>query len=592
MKPLYSVLGLIVLFAVVSAISWETWANPVIDGGREMNAPLRLLRGETLYSQVYYLYGPVAPFFNAFLYRLFGVHLNVLYAAGLAGSLMLILMVFYLARGFMSAYEAMLASSAVVLFSVFKQGGNLIFPYSYAALYGTLLATLALIAQIRHVRSHRAISLFAAGAISGLALCCKFEFGFASIASLIALLLSAPREQRARFALIALGSLAIFPLLIYGLLFAKIPAAFILKDTFILPGYIPAELVYFNRMKLGLNHPGQTLRELLNATAVLGGCGSAALLAGIRMTGESIAYAGANPRLRRIWWVTFSCWGFMLVHLLLFGTHWDLNPLRALPVLFLGLIWSCFRTPDCSEEMKASKRLLLVISVYSLAALARVIIRIPAGGAYGAGLLPVPLLLFVFVTTTGLAAFSTSAAAGRHTRRAVALLLTISLATVLGVISFRQKDYFDYWLHTSRGELRLRPPLGMAMNQALDFIAQNSSPGEYILGLPEGSSLNFLADRPAPLRYEIITPGFLTEAAELESIRKIQEKNVKFVLLFNRPTSEFGPKILGQDYCRTLMGWIGAHYKLAAVFGKRALPEPQIGDTDFFIKCYARNDSR
>jgi hypothetical protein len=192
------------------------------------------------------------------------------------------------------------------------------------------------------------------------------------------------------------------------------------------------------------------------------------------------------------------------------------------------------------------------------------------------------------VATEGLAAFSLSPAAGQRTRRAITVLLTIAFVAVLGVISFRQKDYFDYWLHTPRGNLRLRPPLGLAVNQALDFISRNSSPGDYILGLPEGSSLNFLANRPAPLRYEIVTPGFLTEAAEREAIRKIQEKNVKYVFLFNRPTSEFGPKILGRDYCRTLMGWIAENYKLDAVFGGQVSAEPEIGDASFFIKCYAR----
>src|SRR5512135_2029470 len=101
MKPFHAVLILLVLLAGVSAISWQMWANPVIDGGREMNTPLRLLRGETIYSQVYYLYGPVAPWFNALLYRVFGIHLNTLYAAGLAGALLLVLMLFCLARGFM-----------------------------------------------------------------------------------------------------------------------------------------------------------------------------------------------------------------------------------------------------------------------------------------------------------------------------------------------------------------------------------------------------------------------------------------------------------------------------------------------------------
>lgn len=584
MKSIYAVLILVVLFALMSAISWNAWANPVIDGGREMNTPLRLLHGEMLYSQVYYLYGPVAPYFNALLYKIFGVHLNVLYAAGLAGALLLVLMVFYLARWFMTAYEAMLAGAAVILFSVFKQGGNLIFPYSYSALYGTLIGTLALLAQIDFVRSRRMLSLYAAGALSGLALCCKFEFGIAASVSLIALILTAPREQRARIAKISLATLAVFPFVIYGLLFARVPAESILKDTFILPGYIPSELLYYNKIwRLGLGHPGKTLRELINALALLGVCGGAALLAGIRMTGKSIAFTQAEPRLRRIWLATFACGGLMMVHLLLFGTRWSLNPFRALPVLFLGMIWFCLKTADNDEATKIAKRSLLVISLFSLAVMARVIIRVSASG----GLIPIPLMLFIFMFTAFLPVFSISPVAGSRTRRTVAILLTTALVVTLGVLAFRENN-FSYSLHTPRGTMRLNPTLGSAMDQTMDFISKNSSPGDYILGLPESSSLNFLADRPAPLRYEIITPGFLTEPEEQRSIRRLQEKNVKYVFLFNRSTGEFGAEALGKDYCRTLMGWIESNYTLAAVFGKDASPETRIGEAAFFIKCYAR----
>jgi hypothetical protein len=309
------------------------------------------------------------------------------------------------------------------------------------------------------------------------------------------------------------------------------------------------------------------------------------------MAGESISMRRADRRLRITWWVTLSCCGLILVHLLLFGTHWDMNPLRALPLLFLGMIWLCVKTKDRSDEANGQRRSLLLVSVYSLAVLARVVVRVPAGGAYGAGLLPIPLLLFFYISTDRLSAFAPSPEARRRTRRAVALLLTISLAAALGVFAFRQKNYFSFSLHTPRGDMRLRPSLGLAMSQAIDFISRNTRPGEYILGLPEGSSLNFLADRPAPLRYEIITPGFLSEAEERRAVKRLQELGVRYVFLFNRPTSEFGPRALGKDYGRTLMEWIEANYSLEAVFGENVPPGTQIGDEPFFIKCYGRRRS-
>lgn len=62
----------------MSAVTWQTWATPEVDSGREMHTPLRLLAGERLYGDAYYLYDPVAPSFNAARYKVFGPHLNTL----------------------------------------------------------------------------------------------------------------------------------------------------------------------------------------------------------------------------------------------------------------------------------------------------------------------------------------------------------------------------------------------------------------------------------------------------------------------------------------------------------------------------------
>ena len=587
MRAWHAVLILLILFAAMAAVTWQSWANPVIDGGREMNTPWRLLGGERLYSEVYYLYGPVAPFFNAFLYAVFGAHLRTLYAAGLAGGLLLILVIFSLGLKFMSSVEALLAAAAVLIFCVFKQRGNMIFPYSYAALYGTVLGTLSLAAQVIHIRSNRMRSLFIAGMLCGLTLCCKLEFGFASAASLLAVVTISPRQQRLKNAAIVLISVLIFPLLIYGLLFARVPVGAIFKDTFLIPGQIPAELLYFNRLKLGLNHPAKTLRELASAVALLCGTGGVIALAGIWATGDSILSAPLRQGIRRIWWISGASWGFLFLHVLLFGTDWDLNPFRALPVLSLAMIvYHFFAEHDAGDGIH--RRRLLILSVYSLAVLARVIVRVPAGGAYGAGLVPVPLLLFIYLARADLPIFRVGVNATRWRQRAVIVLLSTAFAVSMRVFAYRQRTTPQTLLSTARGDVRMAPSLTAAMSQALDFISKNSRPGDYLLALPEGSSLNFLGDRPVPIRYEIVTPGFLNDEAEQTAIHQIQEKKVPYIFLFNRPTSEFGPEVFGRDYCRSMMAWIKSHYELAAVFGEGVSADVQIGDRSFFIKCYRK----
>jgi len=169
------------------------------------------------------------------------------------------------------------------------------------------------------------------------------------------------------------------------------------------------------------------------------------------------------------------------------------------------------------------------------------------------------------------------------------LLFSSGLLVTLAVLVFRYTHDPLAWLQTPRGSLRVSPPVALAMNQSLEFLAGNSKPGDYVLALPEGSSLNFLADRPSPLRHEIVTPGFLSAEGERQAIRALAEKKVEFVFLFNRPTSEFGPRVFGRNYCRSLMGWIEKNYTLTAVFGRKTSPGIQIGDREFFIKCYRRS---
>jgi 4-amino-4-deoxy-L-arabinose transferase-like glycosyltransferase len=621
MKPLHAVAILLALFLVMSAVTWQTWATPEVDSGREMHTKLRLLAGERLYGDAYYLYGPVAPSFNAALYKVFGPHLNTLYAAGLIGSLLLVLMVFQIGRALMPTTEAMLAAAAVLLFSVFKQSGNLIFPYTYSALYGTCLATLALILMIRHLRSGRMPGLVAAAAVSGLALCCKLEFGFAAAAALAALAYLAPKERRARTTVAALGTFILVPVVVYGLVLMETPAQAVFGGTYLLPGSIPAELLHFNRLKLGLFSPAKTAMEMLSALALLGVLGGAFLLLGRRLAGEPIAWR--DEQTGRTWRVIAGSLGWLALSLLVYGTGWDLNPMRALPLLLAAMAWMLAR--PAAQPLDQPGRVRLLVTVFGLAVLARVLIRVPGGGAYGSGLLPVPMILFFYLAAAGLTALAPAAAA--RVRRTVLVFFTVAIAAAAGVFAFRALASERQRLETARGDLRLEAPAAAVMGQALDFISRHSAPGQYILGLPEGSSLNFLGRRPAPLRYEILTPGFLDPEGEWQAVRALQQKDVPLVFLFNRPTDEFGPRVFGRDYYRILMGWIEENYDLAAVFTPRSAapivdihplgakdeivdihsfvqlrtstdsPDyghppseavPEIGDPVYFIKCYRR----
>lgn len=577
-------------FAILFAISWQKWAELAIDGGREMNTPLRLLRGELIYADVYYLYGPLAPYLNAALYAVFGAHLNTLYAAGTVASLLVLLLVFHLGATLSGVRAAALATWTVLVFCVFKRNGNYIFPYTYSAVYGTLLGLGVLAAEIHYIRGQRSRSLTLAGVLAGLALICKLEFGFAATASLAALAFSERPGARLQALIRGLWPAMVVPLITYGVLLSMMPWDTLVKDTFLWPAYIPSELIYFNRTKLGLGDPAKTLRELLSALAMLGIAVSVVLAASARLGAGSVrAVLRTLPPPPRRWLLTLagSSVSVLLVNMWVYKTRWDVSPFRALPVLCVGLICLCARRSDGPQEIEAQRRSLFVLAVYGLAVLARVILRVPSGGANGSYLLPIPLLLFIHLGTRfyrpAFAGFPLSAL---HAGRIVVTLFTTALTAATVVVGYRYATNDYVALETARGTTKLPPAQSRAFKGALEFVAQSTRQEEYLCAIPEGSSLNFLSDRPAALRYEILTPGFLDADGEQRAIQQLKAKRVELIFVLNRPTTEFGCPAFGRDCYRDLMGWIEANYEVAAVFGDGANAASEIGDPRFFIKGY------
>jgi len=153
-----------VLFVVMLALTWHRWADPVIDHGRELNVPARLLAGEWLYRDIYYYYGPVAPYLGALLYSIFGARMGVLHAAGMASAVAILALIYWLARQLQAVPQAAATTGLVLVLCVLAPTlGNYIQPYAYAALYGTVCSLLALTCSVRHLSAPRGRWLLAAG---------------------------------------------------------------------------------------------------------------------------------------------------------------------------------------------------------------------------------------------------------------------------------------------------------------------------------------------------------------------------------------------------------------------------------------------
>ena len=83
-----------------------------------------------LYSGVRHIYGPLSPYINALLYKIFEPSLGVLYADGIVTAMIILTMVYWLSRRLMG-FASTAATLSVMWLCAFKQAGNYVLPYSY-----------------------------------------------------------------------------------------------------------------------------------------------------------------------------------------------------------------------------------------------------------------------------------------------------------------------------------------------------------------------------------------------------------------------------------------------------------------------------
>jgi 4-amino-4-deoxy-L-arabinose transferase-like glycosyltransferase len=554
-----------------------------------MDLPLRLMNGELLYRDVYYLYPPFSPYFNSMLYRIFGARLDVLQACGAICAVLVVLMCYRIARRLMTPSESALAVIAVTVVCVFKPAGNLIWPYAFAALHSMVFALGALLLALRYAENERRRELVAAGVLIGLAAVTKQEFALAAacaVAAAVVWLRRADFKKLATDLALAAAPAALVALPVYAALLALIGWKIIAEDCHLLYTHLPASLVYYNARRAGLDFPLLSFAQMIGAAAVgIAMLSAAALLGGVPRRPRQASQAK---------WLWIALDGALLVALairLIAGEEWDGSPMRALPFLSLGIIVIGWRR----RGQEAGASALFIVAVYSLAILARVALRVPSGGALGGFFLPTSLILFCHLFLRAapqvVGRWAQDQSTARRTRLVGAWMLIALLLATAVVYAARYRLNFNYELKTPRGDLLVRRPIGEAFREALDFIAEHTTPDDAIAVLPEGSDLAFLGERRMALRLQIFHPGFLDERGERAEIARLQASRVRYALIVSRQMREFGADVFGRDYFTTLGRWIDEHYRLVKVCGESRDEMLRGDDRTFFVKIFELRDA-
>lgn len=574
-------LVVLVSLAVGILASWQRWGNPLVDAGREMNVPLRLSRGEMLYSGVGYIYGPLSPYLNALLYRVFHPSLWVLWVRGMVTTLAVLGLAYWLGRQILGRFPAALAVLAVTWVCALKSQGNYLLPYAYPGLDGLVLVlatTAGLVLSVRRGFGWLAL----AGTFAGLAALAKTEMGASALLTGVAgsALAGYPRVRSmlARQFLFLLPALGL-PVAVFSWFAREVGWHTLVVESHLFFGHVPRQLLYFNGLRFGFGHPWHSL-----------GLMAASLVQLIAFLGLLAAVAGLLGSERRLGAVlavlALSLFGIAATAVLL----GDLGPFLSMPFLLVAVgaagLAAFLRAPTPEGRMQAAVFLILVVG--ALASLARMILRVSTGGALSSFLLPGSILLFVYLWLEIFPLFLPDAVARLRARQLAAVALSLAVLATAVTLSVRYRRKFTYPLVTARGTWRTSPELGTAFDQARTFLEAWTAPGDAVAVVPEGTSLLFLTDRRNPLRDEILTPGFLDREGEERATRDLRDSRTAVVLVANRVTAEFGEPAFGADYDRALMSWIERNYAVCGTFGTRPDPKLPFGSPVFFIRGYCR----
>ena len=523
-------------------VSRGKWSDPIIDSGREWIVPDALSRGELLYRDVVYWFGPFTPYWHALFFKVFGSSFRTLVVAGIVSSVAILACLRWALRQVTDAAQANVWTALAIPWLIFMpaSGGAILgmgYRMWHAAGFGLLALTLAL------RRRESEAPVFLAGLASGAAGLCRTEWGISVLAAvLVALALrSLERPRVGTFARVAGGFALVFG---GGLgLFAWLAGpGVLLKDAPVLLFNLPEE----TRVHVAAPHPAIWTRGFVQ----MAGCAFVWLVALALL--EILVRSKREPDVGRR-------------RLVVLGV---LAVLAAVCAAVAGF-------PD--DMLMAGTPLLCAASIVLALRTPRGPLAAALGGFGTAGVLTcvrrpffledapyvAPPVLFAIVCAAALL----SRALGRRepeTRTALSVRLTRGLAT-LAVILFALRA-FQYArddrtpVAGAGGMLSAGSETAARIQSVVKILRDRTPPGAGVVVLPEGELLNFLSARPNTIRHKLYLPGYLGRQNESEVLGELEKARPAAIVIWPRALGEYGFADFGVGYGEKIRGWIRESY--------------------------------
>ncbi len=561
----------VLTFCLLTWLTWRKWPDILIDFGRELYVPWRLIQGEVLYRDLAYLNGPFSPYLNALWFHLFGASFLTLALCNLFLLGLLTGIIYYLVCRTVNHFTATLTS--ITFLSVFAFGHlvgignyNFVSPYSHEMTHGLLLSFVIILLFTFLMKRFSYTLILLIGLLMGLIFLGKGEIFAAAVLATLTGLASAFMAHRCSGKKILVSACIFLLAFLIPLTVALAALSSRMSLDQALRGVVgtwagvfasPVSDNLFYRQCLGVDQPG---RNMLNMAAQFAGV---LLLVAALVVADK--FRKEPPKLAWLLAPALLVLGAVMVKRPL--TPWILTG-PALPLFGLGislaLIGWCIRNRSDHAALQNIAPL-AVWSVFGLGLLAKIFLNSRLAH-YGFALaMPATLMVVVALAGLGFLVLSRRYRRGDFYRFFLAALI---MADVAYYLTISWHFYRHKTLPVGRGAdaiMAFSPdfdPRSAPTAQLLGHL-ETLSGLENFLVLPEGIMLNYLVRKPCPNKFLNFMPPEVLIYGEGAMLRALADNPPQYLVLIPKDTKEYGFAGFGRDprYGERIMAWIGPRYE-------------------------------
>lgn len=508
------------------------YSNILLDVGREVYYPQRILEGKVLYKDLFNIYGPFSYLFNAGLFKIFGVNLKTFYIAGYICAFFIVTAVFLIAKNFLSKF----LSFAMGIFTIATgictvHLFNYTFPYSWGMLYGTVFSLYSLFFLIKFCKEDKKVLyLYLSSFLGGCAVCNKYDF----ILFTVIILAITLGTKNIKTIIISLFSFVLIPVLCFSFLFFQgLTIGHLLINSKII-----TDMINTDSLKYFYQHSGVYFSFPILIYWIINFIKSALCLFTIAF---GLKYYKKNNEL---------C--FFIVLLGIFLTYFLANP--AIFSFLIGITVILFVI--CFKTIKSTKAtIVLILSTIALS-LKSFWGLTPLN--YGNYYCVMVLIAFCTLFTHGLKK--------DYQNTFSIFLLVISLW--FGILGGKQLSSLNYCIETKKGEIFTSEYFGKPINETIKYFKNNKA--ESFVIFPEGLIINFLCEKTSigDDFYNSLLPLYVETFGEKQIIEHFEKNKPYFIVFNNLNMQDYNKGFICKDYALDFCGSIYKNY----------LPDKSIGD--------------